>query len=116
MQQLPKINKEYDCYDDGKIKESRRLTVKITAIIPFADADYTDVLELWHQEIEDASFLYAKETDYFISGILPWGETVYFVRTIHGEWFSIGYHGVLLDITNELKNNENYNKPFYARY
>lgn len=35
MRKLPEIGKFYDCYDDGKIHESRKYKVKIISIIPF---------------------------------------------------------------------------------
>ena len=36
---LPELYKKYDCYDDGKITESRKYQVLITDIIPFNKAD-----------------------------------------------------------------------------
>lgn len=36
---LPELYKKYDCYDDGKITESRKYQVLITDIIPFDKAD-----------------------------------------------------------------------------
>jgi hypothetical protein len=37
MRKLPEIGKFYDCYDDGKIHDSRKYLVRITNIIPFSE-------------------------------------------------------------------------------
>ena len=91
---LPKIGKTYDCYDDGKIRSSRRYDVEIKEIIPFESAS-DELLEEWKNAIADSDWLFAKETDYFIiadcyeQGINNITTSI-FVRTIDGEWFSIG--------------------------
>ena len=36
---LPEIGKTYNCFDDGKIRESRMYQVTIDEIIPFEKAD-----------------------------------------------------------------------------
>lgn len=46
---LPEIGKTYNCYDDGKILESRRYGVTITEIIPFDKAD-KKLLNIWKEE------------------------------------------------------------------
>jgi hypothetical protein len=87
-------------YDDGKIRESRRSSVIVTDIIPFGKIDKS-ILNLWSEEVESCGFLYANETDFFISGILD-NEKIFFVRTIDGGWFSIGYNGGRLDYDGSL--------------
>ena len=70
---LPEIGKFYDCYDDGKIHDSRK----------------------WEEYKEGYDWLFAKETDYFIiansyeRGEFCLSESI-FVRTNDGEWFSMG--------------------------
>lgn len=101
---IPEINKKYNYFDDGKIKEDRRLEVVIKDIIPFSKID-NSILELWKEEIEECDWLYAKETDYFIKGDLEvYNEikNIIFVRTVYDEWFSIGFWGGILDVDGSL--------------
>lgn len=49
--------------DDGKIRESRKLNVTITDIIPFDKID-SETLSIWKEEVEDCDWLYKKETDF----------------------------------------------------
>ena len=46
---LPEIGRTYNCFDDGKITESRMYQVTIDEIIPFEKAD-NELLELWEEE------------------------------------------------------------------
>ena len=64
MKELPVIGKTYNCFDDGKIRESRKYEVTITDIIPFKKAD-EETLKLWEEEGLSCDWLF-KETDYFI--------------------------------------------------
>lgn len=104
---LPEINKTYDYFDDGKIKESRRMPVTITDIIPFNEID-EETLSLWKDEIEEIDWVYAKETDYFIKGDLKLSqneiEKIVFVRTLDdGDgWFSLGWWSGVLDVNRDL--------------
>ncbi len=66
---LPKINKTYNYFDDGKIKKSRQYPVTITDIIPFNKID-NKILSIWKEDVESCNWLYAKNTDYFIKGSL----------------------------------------------
>ena len=89
---LPELYKKYDCYDDGKITESRKYQVLITDIISFKDAN-PDLVRAWHNMIIDFDQLYAKETDYFIFAVsYEWWypQVEIFVRTIDGGWFGLG--------------------------
>jgi hypothetical protein len=100
------IGKTYDYFDDGKISESRRLPVTITEVIPFSDID-SQILSDWKGEVEECNWLYAKETDFFIKGILKFSDNenkeIIFVRTIKGDWFSLGWWGGRLDVDGSLK-------------
>lgn len=89
---LPELYKKYDCYDDGKITESRKYQVLITDIIPFNKAD-KDLVEAWIFAINQYDWLFAKETDYFIFAVSyeQWYPQVeIFARTKDGGWFGLG--------------------------
>lgn len=91
---LPEIGKFYDCYDDGKIRDSRKYLVRITNIVPFSEIS-SEILKKWEEYKEEYDWLFAKETDYFIiansyeRGEFCLSESI-FVRTNDGEWFSMG--------------------------
>tara|TARA_R110000851_G_scaffold172952_4_gene319236 strand:+ start:509 stop:841 length:333 start_codon:yes stop_codon:yes gene_type:complete len=89
MEKVPKINKTYNCFDDGKISHSRLYTVDIKEIVPFEMID-DDTLKHWKQTVEECYWLYAKETDYFIKTENGENGDAVFVRTKDGGWFSIG--------------------------
>lgn len=105
---LPEIGKTYDCYDDGKIRESRRYEVTITEIIPFKEAD-EELLNSWKEKAKDCHWLYAEETDYFIkfksteSEEEPYGV---FAKTKDGGWFGLGnwWNSGRLDLYGSYKN------------
>lgn len=89
---LPELYKEYDCYDDGKITESRRYKVKITDIIPFDKAD-EDLIKAWKIAVEQYDWLFSKETDYFVFATsYEWWypQVEIFTRTKDGGWFGLG--------------------------
>lgn len=89
---LPELYKKYDCYDDGKITESRKYQVLITDIIPFNKAD-KDLVEAWHEEVLTNHWIFAQETDYFIFAVSyeQWYPKIeIFVRTLDGGWFGLG--------------------------
>lgn len=94
MRKLPEIGKFYYCYDDGKIHDSRKYLVRITNIIPFSKIS-SEILKKWEEYKEEYDWLFAKETDYFITadsyerGEDNISESI-FVRTNYGEWFSMG--------------------------
>ena len=68
MEKLPELYKEYDCYDDGKITETRKYKVKITDIIPFKEAN-EDLIKAWKIAVEQYDWLFSKETDYFVFAV-----------------------------------------------
>ena len=86
---LPEIGKIYNCFDDGKIRESRMYTVEISEIIPFDKID-KETLEKWKEQVNQCQWLYEKETDYFIKTINGEDGDAVFVRTKNIGWFSIG--------------------------
>ena len=111
LRPVPKVGKEYHTFDDGKIRPSRHAITIISEVIPFEECSDTELLELWHNEVEECYWLYATETDYFVKAEYD-DETVYFVRTEDGGWFSLGWFGARLDIDGSLyeKMIENYGK------
>ena len=102
---LPEIGKTYNCFDDGKIRESRMYQVTITEIIPFKDAD-ENLINIWEEEGVPCDWLFDK-TDYFIkfksteSKDEPNGV---FARTKNGWWFGLGnyWNSGRLDIDGTL--------------
>jgi len=105
--ELPVIGKTYHYFDDGKIRENRKLNVKITDIIPFDKID-DETLTLWYEEIIQCDWLYSEETDLFIKGELELSqgkkELIVFVRTKDNSWFSLGWWGGRLDVDGSLNN------------
>lgn len=91
---VPKIGKFYDCYDDGKICYDRRYKVKITDIIPFDKASKS-IYNQWEDAKRMYYWVFADKTDYFVladsyeRGKFNVSQSV-FVRTVEGEWYSIG--------------------------
>lgn len=113
--QIPVAGETYHYFDDGKIRKSRRHDVTITEVIPFDKVDketledwQSEILIPWKLEVERCDWLYAKETDYFIKGILhPQSKKynpreVIFVRMVDGGWFSLGWFAGWLDVDGEL--------------
>lgn len=105
---LPEINKTYNYFDDGKIRESRRMEVLITEITPFEKVDKITLNE-WEEEVNDCDWLYNPETDYFVKGELLDEDLrndnqhkVVFVRTIDDGWFSLGWWAGRLDVDGSL--------------
>ena len=92
MEELPIIGQEYDCYDDGKMWESRRYKVVIKEIIPIKDAN-CDLVNQWIYAKKCSDWLFAARTDYLIVADDYEREVVttqVFARTIDGGWFGIG--------------------------
>lgn len=86
---IPKINKTYNCFDDGKIRESRRYEVTVTEIIPFENIS-DEILSDWKYEIKSSYWLYDEVTDFFIKTLDEDKDTHIFVRTKDNGWFSLG--------------------------
>ena len=102
---LPEIGRTYNCFDDGKITESRMYQVTIDEIIPFEKAD-NELLELWEEEGLPSYWLFDK-TDYFIkftSNEFKDEPNGVFARTKGGGWFGLGnyWNSGRLDIDGSL--------------
>jgi hypothetical protein len=112
---IPEVG-TYLYYDDGKIKPSREYKVEIVELIPFNEGiQDKELRELWLSEVEEAPYLYAKETSHFLKGILKVSEddeledeVIYFVQVVpdqsyYSSWFSLGFWGGFLDHRGELR-------------
>lgn len=108
LQPVPEAGKEYHIFDDGKIKPSRHYVAKVVELISTEAAkDITGLLDIWEQEKSECNWLFATETDYFIKAESNYDKnSLYFVRTLDGGWFSIDYPdcwmGARLDIDGSL--------------
>ena len=109
LQLVPEVGKEYHIFDDGKISPSRHFIAKITKVLPFekvADPE-SQLYKAWEENIKEAYWLFAQDTDYFVKAESSYDENpLFFVRTIDGGWFSIDYPnvwmGARLDIDGHL--------------
>ena len=103
MKSVPNIGKTYNCFDDGKISHSRLYTVDVIEVIPFNKID-EDTLSEWKEIVKQYYWLYAKETDFFVKTENGEDGNAVFVRTLDGEWFSIGefFNSGELDVDGEL--------------
>ena len=103
--EIPKLNKTYNCFDDGKISESRKYEVTIEKIVPFDEID-EEILEIWKDVSKFSHWLFAKETDFFIftSGEDGADDDNIFVRTKDNGWFGIGnfFNSGRLDVDGKL--------------
>ena len=103
MEKLPILGKTYNHYDDGKIKESRLMKSVVTDISEFNDKLLSQEDK---EDIVECGFLYSENTDYVIEADLYIDEDdivkVKYVRTLDGEWFSLGWWAGLLDVDNSL--------------
>ena len=86
---VPEAGKTYNCFDDGKITNSRLYTVDVVEVVPFDKID-KETLNDWKEVVEDCHWLFAKETDYFVKTDNGEDGKAIFVRTLNGGWFSIG--------------------------
>jgi hypothetical protein len=105
MKDIPILNKTYNCFDDGKISESRRYEVIITEIIPFDKAE-DELLAMWEEQGKPCDWLFG-ETDYFVRFKSTENEEEpngVFARTIDGGWFGLGnwWNSGRLDIDGSL--------------
>jgi len=100
---IPKINKTYNCFDDGKIRESRLYTVKVIEVIPFDQID-KETLGIWKECVNACYWLFETETDYFVKTTEGEEGDAVFVRTKDGGWFSMGgfMNSGRLDVDGEL--------------
>lgn len=90
---IPTVGKQYNHYDDGKIRPSRHSVVKVTKVIPYNEVN--DKLKiLISSEQEECDWLYAPKTDFVV-----FADTInqdnsltkeqIYIRTKDNGWFSI---------------------------
>lgn len=96
---VPKVGEKFHFFDDGKSSPSRHYIVTITDVKNFDDLSETLQNEI-KEEQKQCHWLYAKETDYVLKGVLNNTniEPLYFIRTKNEKWFSIGLWAGELDI------------------
>lgn len=99
LARIPSKGEKFHFFDDGKTSPSRHFIVTILDIYKISDLS-PDIQEKILEDQEYCDWLFAKETDYVLKGRLndPEIEDLYFIRTIDGGWFSVGYWGGELDI------------------
>ena len=104
--EIPKVNKKYIHFDDGKLW--RKYDVVIKEVIKFEDID-DETINLCNKEKKEYGWLYAPKTDYFIKADLYISnneiEPIIYVKTKQNEWFSLGFWAGLLD-EDENKNEQ----------
>lgn len=106
---IPEVGKTYAFFDDGKTGLTRRYKATVLDKISFEISEelYPELFAGWKENLEEADFLYAPITDFFIRCSIPKYDDnfVYFVRDKSDSWFSIDYpHGWmsgLLDVDGE---------------
>lgn len=92
-QDVPIVGKQYNHYDDGKIRPSRHSVVKVTKVIPYNEVN--DKLKtLISSEQEQCNWLYAPKTDFVvfadtINEEVPLTKEQIYIRTKDNGWFSI---------------------------
>lgn len=100
---VPSIGRKYFAFNDGKVRPSRTVVIKITNIFDEKTMAGSNIYDLWKEESEDCDFLYSSETDYFVYGedVENPEDTYIFARTYDGGWFSFnqGFGDVSLDTT-----------------
>ena len=89
LKEVPEVNKTYNCFDDGKISNSRLYTVDVKEVIPFHEAD-SQMLADWKMAVRECYWLYSEKTDFFIKAENGEDGNAIFARTKNGGWFSMG--------------------------
>lgn len=110
QENIPVVGKQYNHYDDGKIRPSRHSVVKVTHVIPYNEVD--DKLKMFiSSEQEECDWLYAPKTDFVVFAETinqdnPLTKEQIYIRTKDNGWFSISIETYLdggrLDIDHTL--------------
>lgn len=109
----PEVGKIYNAFDDGKVRRSRLMKVKITKAIDLdKDKVSKSLLKLLAHEIKACHWLYNKEqTIIYRAKALNDDNTYdkelgycYFLKTQDNEWFGVGmgWFDSLLDVDGRL--------------
>lgn len=112
QENIPVVGKQYNHYDDGKIRPSRHSVVKVTKVIPYNEVN--DKLKiLISSEQEECDWLYAPKTDFVVFADTinqndPLTKEQIYIRTKNNGWFSINHETYFdcgrLDIDHTLTN------------
>ena len=80
-QPVPEVGKEYHIFDDDKISTSRYFTAKITKVLPFDKVvnPESQLYKAWEENIKEAYWLFAQDTDYFIKAESSYDENPLFL-------------------------------------
>jgi hypothetical protein len=93
-QPMPEIGKEYNYYDDGKIRQSRHSIIKILNIIKIEEASRF-ITEFFERIKNEYDWIFSEKQDYFIIGYnekdCP-GVTMLFARSNLG-WYGFETSG-----------------------
>ncbi|MGB0861430.1 MAG: hypothetical protein ACPGXZ_00855 [Saprospiraceae bacterium] len=100
---IPKVGKTYNCFDDGKVTHSRKYTIDVVEIVPFAEAD-EETLKEWKERVKQCYWLFSPRTDFFILTENGEAGDAVFARTKKNTWFSLGnwFNSGLLDVDGSL--------------
>ena len=87
---IPKEYMTYHFYDDGKSSPSRHRYATVKDVVPYAQfkKGCPHKYRLWKKQLKQCYWLYHKKTDYFVRCEVIFVGTLWFARTINGEWFS----------------------------
>ena len=114
---VPKLGRDYICYDDGKRTACRMFVGKVTRLVGWEESDgvivkarkedpdfsntidenggliYIDreLKDLWRENLYYSCGIYSTKTDYFVEVTAPEFDEfpLWFVRTQSGDWFSL---------------------------
>jgi len=99
---VPIVGKEYNYFDDGKVKDTRLCRCVIRAVQPFKHIKkkYPEIYAQWCRAFtEKFNQLFDDSTDYFVFAYDEDNSAqLIFVRTVGGGWFSFNnntYNGLL---------------------
>lgn len=111
---IPIVGKEYNCFDDGKVRPSRLYSVVVKEVIPFNEIDKEPLVE-WEEQVNDCYWLFSTHTDYFVIAYNFDDEKEVFARTKSNGWFSLVnfLSGGLLDANGNLTEAMYENYPEY---
>lgn len=89
---VPKRNKTYHFYNDGKCGLSRHSYAIVKDILNLWGFKryFPTEYKRWKRETKECYWLYHKKTDYFVKCDVLFYGTQWFARDIDGGWFSFG--------------------------
>lgn len=76
MKDIPIKGKTYNCFDDGKISESRLYTVDVSEVIPFNEIDKKTLKE-WKTRVDESYWLFNKKQTILLKRLTERMEMLY---------------------------------------